>query len=430
MDKEFYMLSAFAYPSNANLHLGHAFAYGIMNMYCNHLRYKGIKVFQPFGYDTHGVGTLKYAERVKRDVYEVANENIRNFQKQMKKLNLNYEDLLSTHDESYIKWTQWIFEKLYENGLAYEKYDDINWCQECQNILADEQVIDNKCEKCGNIITLKKENQWYIKTTDYKQRLIDNLSNLNYPEHTKKAQINFLKNLRDWSVGRTQTFGTPIPNSIINNTNNKTLCTMFDSSWYYIRYCDPYNENEICSKEKYKPVDLYCCGSELTTNHLIYARFINMFLYDIGVISCEEPFIRVIHNGKILAPDGSKMSKSKGNAINPDDYDSDTLLFYLAFQSHFFDDCKWSDQNIAGIKRFINRFKEWMSREGNDTIDVESFKKKIFGYSQSFKFNKVVSEFMTLVNQNRTKNLTPQIKEELIGILEIYMPSIREKVES
>ena len=132
----------------------------------------------------------------------------------------------------------------------------------------------------------------------------------------------------------------------------------------------------------------------------------------------------------MILNEGEKMSKSKGNTINPDDYDPDELRFYLMFIGHYFDGGSWSDRNISGIKRFINRFKEWMSREGTDIIDIEQFRKKIFDYTASFKFNKVVSEFMTLVNNSRTKNLTPEIKEQLISILEIYMPSIRIKISN
>jgi len=142
-----------------------------------------------------------------------------------------------------------------------------------------------------------------------------------------------------------------------------------------------------------------------------------------SITTQEEPFKKVIHQGMILK-DGEKMAKSKGNVINPDDYDSDELKFYLMFIGHYFDGGSWSDQNISGIKRFINRFKEWMSREGEDVIDIESFKTKVFNYTESFKFNKVVSEFMTLVNQNRTKNITPEMKKELIDIIKIYMPSL------
>lgn len=153
-----------------------------------------------------------------------------------------------------------------------------------------------------------------------------------------------------------------------------------------------------------------------------------MFLYDIGVVPNEEPIKKLIHNGMILGSDGQKMSKTRGNVVDPDNYDPDELRFYLSFIAHFFDGGSWSDKNITGIRRFINRFKEWMSREGTDIIDIEPFKKKIFDNVEAFKFNKVVSEFMTLCNQHRTKNLTPEIKKELTDILEIFMPGIRKKL--
>ena len=130
----------------------------------------------------------------------------------------------------------------------------------------------------------------------------------------------------------------------------------------------------------------------------------------------------------MILNEGEKMSKTRGNTINPDDYDSDELRFYLMFIGHYFDGGSWSDKNIIGIRRFINRFSEWMSRDGEDQIDIESFKKKVYGFTESFKFNKVVSEFMTLVNKERTKNLKPETKEALISILELYMPSIRTKI--
>jgi leucyl-tRNA synthetase len=247
------------------------------------------------------------------------------------------------------------------------------------------------------------------------------LDDLDYPESTKKVQRNWLENLRDWSIGRQRKFGAPIP----INGETDTMDSFVDSSFYFIRYCDPNNQKELCSIERYKQVDLYCCGAELATNHLIYARFIHMFLYDIGVVPVEEPWKKLIHNGMIIGQDGHKMSKSRGNIVNPDDYDSDEMRLYLSFISHFFDGGSWSDKNISGIRRFIARFKEWMSREGSDEIDIEPFKQKVFANTEAFKFNKVVSEFMTLVNNHRTKNITPEIKSELIQMIKIYMPGFK-----
>lgn len=419
-----YILVAFPYPSGSGLHMGHAYSYGIMDSYCKSFRYRGYDVFQPFGFDTHGLPTELYAQKMGRDPQDVANENIENFKFQLNKMNTQYDLKFSTSDESYVIWTQWLFRKLYENGLAYKKFGQVNWCTSCNTALANEQISDSKCERCNSEIEKREMDQWYFKITAYKDRLIKNLEYLDYPESTKKIQRNWLENLRDWSVGRQRKFGVKIP----IEGEIDTLDSFVDSSFYFIRYCDPNNEYELCSMENYKQVDLYCCGSELATNHLIYARFIHMFLYDIGVVPTEEPFKRLIHNGFIIGNDGNKMSKSRGNVVNPNDYDPDEMRMYLCFISHFFDGGIWSDVNISGIRRFIGRFSEWMSREGDDEIDVNKFEETIFRYNDSFKFNKVVSEFMTLVNKERLKNLNKHTKERLISILEIYMPNIREKI--
>jgi leucyl-tRNA synthetase len=316
-----------------------------------------------------------------------------------------------------------LFTKLKEHGLAYKKEGIVNWCPSCETVLANEQVKNDCCDRCKSKVESKNMNQWYFKITDYKDRLIENLDKIDYPKSTINAQRAWLENLHDWCVSRQRSWGCPIP----IDGEEETLDTFVDSSFYYIRYCDPYNEEELCSKEKYHQVDLYVGGNEHACLHLIYARFINMFLYDIGIVACEEPFKKVIHQGMILN-EGEKMSKSKGNTVNPDDYDPDFLRFYLMFIGHYFDGGSWSDKNMVGIERFVNRFKEWVSREGEDEIDIEAFQKKVFDFTESFKFNKVVSEFMTLVNKERTKNLKPEIKEKLISILEIYMPKIKEKL--
>ena len=158
-----------------------------------------------------------------------------------------------------------------------------------------------------------------------------------------------------------------------------------------------------------------------------YARFIHMVLFDMGIVPEEEPFRTVIHQGMILN-NGEKMSKSKGNTIDPDDYDPDELRFYLMFIGHYFDGGSWSDRNLVGVQRFIRRFIEWMKRDGSDVIDVDSFRDAIFDHTMYFKFNKVVSSFMTLLNEHKGKSLNIECREKLIGLIEIYMPGIRGKI--
>lgn len=409
----------FPYPSGSGIHIGHTYNYAIVDSYCRYKRYMGEKVFQPFGYDAFGLPAENYAKSIGGDPKTVTYDNIARFRDQMKRMNTEYKELLITSDESYQKWTQWLFLKLKEKGLAYKKFGDVNYCPSCATVLAREQVKEGKCDRCNSAIETKQLEQWYFKITDYKERLIKNLDWIDYPDRTKNSQRQWLENLHDWCVSRQRKWGCPIP--IEGETD--TLDTFVDSSFYFIRYCDPNNENEVCAKEKYKQVDLYVGGAEHACMHLIYSRFINMFLFDIGIVTEEEPFKNVIHQGMILN-NGQKMSKSKGNVINPDDYDSDELRFYLMFIGHYFDGGSWSDQNIAGVKKFGYRFREWMGRTGNDTVDVEKFKKQVFGYTEAFKFNKVVSSFMIMVNDNRTKNLTTECKNELINILKIYMPGI------
>jgi len=414
-----YITAMFPYPSGDGLHIGHVYNYAIVDSYCRYKRLMGEEVYQPFGYDAFGLPAENYARKVGRDPKDVTYENIAKFRKQMERMNTKFEEKLITSDPSYQKWTQWLFLKLKEHGLAYKKDGEVNWCSSCETVVANEQVKEGKCERCGTNIEMKTMNQWYFKITDYKDRLIANLDKIDYPKSTINAQRPWLENLHDWCISRQRSWGCPIP--VEGETD--TMDTFVDSSFYFIRYCDPTNEDELCAKDKYKQVDLYVGGNEHACMHLIYARFINMFLYDIGIVPDEEPFKKVIHQGMILN-EGEKMSKTKGNTINPDEYNQDHLRFYLMFIGHYFDGGSWSDKNLVGIQRFVNRFTEWMTRKGTETVDVESFKKKIFGYTESFKFNKVVSEFMTLVNKERTKDLSPEIKTELVKLLGIYMPGM------
>ena len=422
-NKKEYVAVMFPYPSGSGLHIGHAYNYAVMDSYCRYKRFIGVEVFQPFGFDSFGLPAENYAKSIGGDPEIVTRENMVKFRGQMSKMNTGFEELFATCDPSYYKWTQWLFLKLKEHGLVYKAMGKVNRCPSCETTLAKEQVKDGKCDRCKSKVEEVELEQWYIKITAYKDRLIKNLDWIDYPKSTINAQRQWLENLHDWCVSRQRKWGCPIP--IEGETD--TLDTFVDSSFYFVRYCDPNNENEMCAKEKYRQVDLYVGGNEHACMHLIYARFINMFLYDIGVVSEEEPFKKVIHQGMILN-EGEKMSKSKGNTINPDDYDADELRFYLMFIGHYFDGGSWSDKNMNGIQRFNRRMKEWFSRTGNDTVDVAQFQKTIFSYTDAFKFNKVVSSFMVLVNQHREKNLTPECKEQIAALLEIYIPSIRKKI--
>jgi len=417
MDKEEkYVTVMFPYPSGEGIHVGHWYNYSIIDSYCRYQRYICNNVFQPFGYDAFGLPAENYAKKVGRDPKDVTYENINRFRIQMHKMNTQFEEMLITSSDSYQKYTKKLFTAMLNRGLAYKAFGEQEYCPSCETVLAREQVKDGHCERCDTLIVKKTLEQWYFKITDYKDRLIKNLDSIDYPEKTKNAQRKWLEGLHDWCISRQRKWGCPIP--VDGETD--TMDTFVDSSFYCIVYC-------IMKGIKPKPVDLYVGGAEHACMHLIYARFTTMVMYDMGWIDFEEPFKKVIHQGMILN-NGEKMSKSKGNVVNPENYDPDELRFYLMFMGHYFDGGTWSDKNIAGIRRFIGRFKEWMSRSGDDTIDVAKFKEQVFNFTGSFKFNKVVSSFMILVNENRDKNLTQAVKDELINILEIYMPGIKEKL--
>lgn len=415
----------FPYPSGDGLHVGHAYNYAIVDSYCRWQRYKGIEVFQPFGFDAFGLPAENYARKHGRDPREVTYENIDKFRGQMKNMNTDYEELLITSDPSYYKWTQWLFMELHKKGLAYKKMGPVNYCPSCETVLANEQVKEGKCDRCSSVVETKEMNQWYFRITDYKDRLIKNLNYIDYPEKTKKQQLHWLENLNDWCVSRQRKWGCPIP----IEGEEDTLDTFVDSSFYYLRYLDPNNENELFAKEKYRQVDLYIGGNEHACMHLIYARFINMFLYDQGLVPNEEPFMKLIHQG-MITHSGEKMSKSKGNVINPDDYDQDELRMYLMFIGHYFDGGDWDDSKISGIRRFMGRFERWTNLATSDgkSIDMAKLKKEIDGYVESFKFNKVISSWMEFYNKNKNVVMDKKTAQELIEMLKVFAPGFGNKV--
>jgi leucyl-tRNA synthetase len=412
----------FPYPSGNGLHVGHYYNYAIMDSYNRWKQYKGVNVFQPFGYDAFGLPAENYARKHNRDPREVTYENIDTFRGQMNDMNTMYDEKLVTSDPSYYKWTQWLFTKLQENGLAYKQYAPVNYCNSCETVLANEQVKDECCDRCDSKVEVKELDQWFFKITDYKDRLIKNLEWLDYPESTKRQQKHWLENLQDWCVSRQRKWGCPIP----VEGEEDTLDTFVCSSFYYLRYLDPHNEEELISKDKYKQVDLYVGGKEHACMHLIYSRFINMFLYDIGIVGEEEPYKKLIHQGMINM-NGEKMSKSKGNVVNPDDHDPDELRLYLMFIGHYFDGGDWDDKKIVGIRRFINRFTRWLA-EANDEgekIILNEFISKIEFNTERFKFNKVISTFMEFYNKNKGRTMNNETAEELRKILKCFAPSFK-----
>jgi leucyl-tRNA synthetase len=409
----------FPYPSGSGLHLGHYYNYAIIDSYCRFLRYLGEDVFQPFGYDAFGLPAENYARSINGDPKTVTMNNIQHFSEQIERMNTNFEYRLITCEPSYVKWTQWIFNKLLENGLAYKKNGNVNWCSSCKTVLANEQVKDEKCDRCSNIVEQKIMNQWYFRITKYKDRLIAGLDNLDYPEGTIKQQRSWLNNLQDWCISRQRKWGCPIP----INGETDTLDTFVDSSFYYLRYLTD-SDSEFLPKKDYLPVDLYVGGSEHACMHLIYARFIHYFLFDIGIVPQEEPFNKVIHQGMITR-NGAKMGKSAGNALDPDNYNSDELRMFLMFIGPYAEGGDWNDNGINGIKKFLSRMKIWLSKsnDNGDIIDVKPLKDNVQKYLFSWKVNKIVSSFMEFYNENKTKTINRNDAIEISKLLNNFAPS-------
>jgi len=417
-DCDFYCVVMFPYPSGTGLHIGHLYNYAIVDSYCRWLRRQGCKVYQPFGYDAFGLPAENYARSIGGDPKEITWENIYRFRRQMTRANTLYEEKLVTCLPSYTKWTQWLFLKLYEHGLAYKKQGEVNYCPSCETVLANEQVREGQCERCESKIEMRNLLQWYLRITAYKNRLIKNLNWIDYPESTIKQQSVWLENLKDWCVSRQRKWGCHIP--IEGETD--TLDTFVDSSFYFLRYLTD-SEDEFLPKDDYKQVDLYVGGNEHACIHLIYARFIHMFLYDIGIVPKEEPFKRVIHQGMITFG-GDKMAKSKGNSVSPDDYNPDELRMYLMFLGHYFDGGEWSDDKIIGLTRFLNRMRKWLApTEDGDKLDIDGLERTLDGYVQSFKFNKVVSSWMEFYNENKNKKLDKASVNRLTDMLRVFAPS-------
>lgn len=409
----------FPYPSGAGLHLGHYYNYAIVDSYCRFLRYEGEEVFQPFGYDAFGLPAENYARSIGGDPKEVTLGNIEKFRSQMIRMNTLYNERLVTCLEPYTKWTQWIFTKLHERGLAYKANGTVNYCPSCETVLANEQVKEDHCDRCSSKVEQREMNQWYFKITDYKDRLIAGLDHIDYPEGTIKQQRRWLENLQDWCVSRQRKWGCPIP--IDGETD--TLDTFVDSSFYFLRYLTD-SQDEFLPVDAYKPVDLYVGGVEHACMHLIYARFIHYFLFDLGVVSQEEPFNKVIHQGMITR-NGAKMGKSKGNALNPDDYDSDELRMFLMFLGPYADGGDWNDKGIVGIRRFLGRMKTWLNQSGADIVEIQGLKDSIRGHLISWKVNKIISAFMTFYNENKNKNISTADANEIVELLKIFAPGFR-----
>ena len=681
---KFYGLIEFPYPSGQGLHVGHPRPFTAMDIVTRKKRMEGYNVLFPIGFDAFGLPTENYA--IKNHVHPatVTRNNIQNFTRQLKMLGyvFDWDRCVDTTDPKYYKWTQWIFLQLFKKGLAYKTTMPVNWCTSCKCVLANEEVVNGVCERCGSEVIRKEKSQWMLAITKYAQRLIDDLDDLDYiervkiqqknwigrstgaeltfdtntgdkvtvyttrpdtlfgvtymvisPEHpllkqwqdkiqnwdevaayqdaaahksdfergelnkdktgvrlqgievmnpatgehvpmfvsdyvlmgygtgivmgvpghdqrdwefatkfglpiievvsggdiTKEAFVakddsaimvnsGFLNGmtvkeaipamkkyvveqgwgeekvnykLRDWVFSRQRYWGEPIPlvncpkcdwvplpeselplvlpqvesyeptddgesplskmTDWVNTTcpccggpakrETDTMPQWAGSSWYFLRYMDPHNDKELVSKEAeeyWGPVDWYNGGMEHTTLHLLYSRFWHKFLYDIGVVHTPEPYAKRTSHGMILGEGGEKMSKSRGNVVNPNDiveqYGADTMRLHIMFIGDFEKAVTWSNEAVKGSKRFLDRCWNLMdiAEEGeisqkNEAI-IHKTIKKVTEDIDTLKMNTAIAALMTMVNEFYSKGLTKGDLEQLMLMLSPFAPHMVEEM--
>ncbi|WP_298653737.1 leucine--tRNA ligase [Eubacterium sp.] len=683
---KYYCLVEFPYPSGQGLHVGHPRSYTALDIVARKKRLEGYNVLYPMGWDAFGLPTENFAIKNHIHPAEVTKNNVAHFKQQLQSLGFSFDWTreINTTDPSYYKWTQWIFLQLFKKGLAYKKEMAVNWCTSCKCVLANEEVVNGVCERCGSEVIRKNQSQWMLKITEYADRLVKDLDDVDFidrvktqqrnwigrstgaevdfgttlgdtltvyttrpdtlfgatymvisPEHpyiekwadklnnldeirkyqdeaahksdfertelnkdktgvrldgvmginpvnnkeipifisdyvlvsygtgaimavpahdtrdwefakkfdlpiievvagskvgveneaftdcatgvmtnsdfltgmsvedAKKAitewltkegkghqKVNF--KLRDWVFSRQRYWGEPIP--IVKcekcgyvpldesqlpltlpnvesyeptDTGESPLAKMTDwvnttcpccggpakretdtmpqwagSSWYFLRYCDPHNDKELISKEAaeyWTPVDWYNGGMEHTTLHLLYSRFWHKFLYDIGVVPTSEPYKKRTSHGMILGENGEKMSKSRGNVVNPDEivdaYGADTMRLYEMFIGDFEKAAPWNSDSIKGCKRFIEKF--WNLQEkvvdGDEyTPQMEALMhktiKKVTYDIDNLKANTAIAAMMTLVNELSAKGCNKAELKTLTILLNPFAPHVTEEM--
>lgn len=683
---KFYCLVEFPYPSGQGLHVGHPRSYTALDIVARKKRLQGYNVLYPMGWDAFGLPTENYA--IKNHVHpaEVTKQNIAHFKSQLQSLGFSFDWTreINTTDPEYYKWTQWIFIQLFKKGLAYKKKMAVNWCTSCKCVLANEEVVNGVCERCGSEVIRKEQSQWMLKITDYADRLVKDLDDVDFidrvkvqqrnwigkshgaevdfgttlgdtltvyttrcdtlfgatymvisPEHpyiekwapniknmdevrayqqeaakksdferteinkdktgvrldgvmginpvndkeipifisdyvltsygtgaimavpahdtrdwefakkfdlpiievvaggedvqkeaftdcatgklvnsgfitgmsvddAKKAMTEWLEKegkgrekvnfkLRDWVFSRQRYWGEPIPivkcekcgyvplpeselplrlpnvdsyeptdngesplskmTDWVNTTcpccggpakrETDTMPQWAGSSWYFLRYTDPHNDKALASKEAleyWTPVDWYNGGMEHTTLHLLYSRFWHKFLYDISVVPTSEPYMKRTSHGMILGENGEKMSKSRGNVVNPDEivdrYGADTMRLYEMFIGDFEKAAPWNSDSIKGCKRFIERFwnlQEIVTDGDGYSSDLEPLMhkiiKKVTEDIDNLKCNTAIAAMMTLLNKvYEKKSITRGELRDLTIILNPFAPHVTEEV--
>lgn len=512
---KFYALIEFPYPSGEGLHIGHVLSNTAMDIIARKRRTEGYNVLYPIGWDAFGLPTENYAIKTGTAPQIVTKKNTDTFRRQLKSLGFSFDwsREVDTTDPEYYRWTQWLFLQFFKHGLAYKKKMAINWCPKDKIGLANEEVIDGKCERCGTAVEQKDKEQWMLAITKYADRLDRDLADLDFVEQIKLAQKNWIGkkeemidgkkvttfNIHDWVFSRQRYWGEPIPlihcekcgivpvpekdlplklpkvkNYVPTDTGESPLASIdkwvntkcpqcggdakretdtmpnwAGSSWYFLRYTDPKNATAFADMEKMKywmPVDWYNGGMEHATLHLLYSRFWNEFFFDIGLVPTSEPYKKRTAHGIILAEDGTKMSKSVGNVINPDSivemFGADTLRVYEMFMGPFDQVKSWSTDAIIGPRRFLE--KVWRLFEKVDLKNDVNFAEskdllsslnktiqKVSDHIEKMEFNTAISSMMILANDfEKQEKISRDSYEKFIQLFAPFAPHISEELWS
>jgi leucyl-tRNA synthetase len=408
-----YVVSMFAYPSG-DLHMGHAEAYAIGDAIARYWRLRGHEVLHPIGWDSFGLPAENAA--IKRGLHPATwtRQNIETQAESFRRygVSVDWRTRLHTSDPSYYRWTQWLFLRFFERGLAYRARAAVNWCPADRTVLANEQVIDGRCERCGNVATSRSLTQWFFKITAYADRLRTDMDQLaaGWPPHILTMQRNWIAGLHDWLISRQRYWGCPIP--IIHCAScglvpvpddqlpvelppdaiplagatawmavdcpacgrpaareTDTLDTFVDSSWYFLRYPNVSYAEGPFDPALVRPVDHYVGGSEHAVSHLLYARFFTKALHDMGLLDFAEPFRALTTQGHVLL-DGAAMSKSKGNLVTlgsqMDEHGPDAVRVAMLFAGPPSANVDWADVSPRGAKRFLSRALSLTARVTDD----------------------------------------------------------------
>jgi leucyl-tRNA synthetase len=490
--RPFYNLLMFPYPSAEGLHVGNVYAYTGADIHARFMAMHGNDVFEPIGFDAFGIHSENFAIQRGEHPRQLTQRNIERFTTQLERMGFRFDwrHKVDTTDPEYYRWTQWIFLQLFKAGLAYRKSAAVNWCPTDRTVLADEQVIDGRCERCDTSVVQRDLEQWFLKITAYADRLLDNLDRLDWSQVVKTAQRRWIGkkpnyNLRDWLISRQRYWGPPIPivycpacgivpvpedqlpvrlpdvqdwtprptgssplaevPSFVETTcpacgkaarrETDVADNFLDSAWYYLRYPSAKRDDVAFDGEltgKWLPVSMYIGGAEHSVLHLLYSRFMAMALHDLGGVPFEEPFARFRAHG-LLTMNGAKMSKSRGNVVNPDGYleryGADVLRLYLMFLGPFEQGGEFVDRGIGGIDRFVNRVWRLVLDADGATRDRRGLHQLIQRVSDdvaALRYNTAIAALMGFVRARPT--LSSEDADVLIRLLAPFAPHLAEEL--